>query len=305
MNKACEQGAAVITAMLVVALAATAAAFMMWQNHLWLRQVENIGHQAQARWIGRAAIKWATVILNEDKRDIDDESEKWASKLPPLPAEGGEVTGFMKDAQGLLNLNNLVQNGKRSQNDVVILTRLMIALDISPNLINALVDWIDADNEVSYPGGAEDIQYLAMEPPYRAANRMLEDVNELYRVQGFNREIIRKLQPYVTALPAPTTVNVNTAPAEVLMALCNGLQLADANTLIKKRSEHPFKDKADFQKQIPQGVQAQEESYNVNSRFFNAFAKSRNERVHVVYQALLQRPEQGKTNIVWLKQIEE
>jgi general secretion pathway protein K len=198
-----------------------------------------------------------------------------------------------------------VQNGKLSQNDVVILTRLMIALDISPNLINALADWIDSDNEVSYPGGAEDIQYLALEPPYRAANRMLEDVNELYRVQGFNREIIRKLQPYVSALPSPTTVNVNTAPAEVLVALCNGLQLADASVLIKSRAEHPFKDKADFQKKLPQGVQVSEESYNVNSRFFHASAISRKGRVQVVYQALLQRPEQGKTNIMWLKQIEE
>lgn len=305
MSTCREQGAAVITAMLVVALAATAASFMMWQNHLWLRQVENLSHQAQARWIARTAIQWGAAILDEDTRDVDDESEKWATNLPPLAAEGGEVTGFIKDAQGLINLNNLVRNGKLNQSDVVILTRLMIALEISPNSINALVDWMDADNEVTYPGGAEDAQYLALEPPYRAANRMLEDVNELYRVQGFSREVILKLQPYVTALPAATTINVNTAPAEVLMALCSGLQLADATALVKQRRDHPFKTRADFQKQLPQGVQARDEDYNVSSQFFSASAISRNGRVQVAFQALLERPAQGKTITLWLKQIEE
>lgn len=300
-----ELGVAVITAMLVVALAATAASFMMWQNHLWLRQVENLADQAQARWITRAAILWGAAILDEDTRDIDAENEKWAARLPPLTAEGGEVSGFIKDAQGLINLNNLVRNGRLSQNDVVILTRLMIALEINPDSINALVDWMDADNEVTYPGGAEDLQYLALEPPYRAANRMLEDVNELYRVQGFNREIIRKLQPFVTALPAPTSINVNTAPAEVLMALCSGLQTSDAAKLIKLRSNAPFKDKTDFQKQLPQGVQVHDEDYNVSSNFFNASAISRTGRVQVAYQALLERPGQGSTKIIWLKQIEE
>ncbi|MFH1494827.1 MAG: type II secretion system minor pseudopilin GspK [Pseudomonadota bacterium] len=305
MSTCREQGAAVITAMLVVALAATAASFMMWQNHLWLRQVENLDHQAQARWIARAAVQWGAAILDEDSRDIDHENEKWAASLPPLSAEGGEVTGFIKDAQGLINLNNLVRNGKRNQSDVVILTRLMIALEISPDSINALADWMDADNEITSPGGAEDMQYLALEPPYRAANRILEDVGELYRVQGFKRDTILKLQPFVTALPADTTINVNTAPAEVLMALCSGLQLADAMVLIKRRNSQAFKDKADFQKQLPQGVQARDEDYNVSSRFFYASAISRNERVQVAFQALLERPDQGKTKTLWIKQIEE
>lgn len=300
-----EQGAAVITALLVVALAATAASFMLRQNHLWLRQVENLDLQAQARWTARAAIQWGAAILDEDAREADDESEKWAARLPPLTAEGGEVTTFIKDAQGLFNLNNLVRNGKLSQGDVVILTRLMIALEINPDVINALVDWMDGDSEVTYPGGAEDMQYLALEPPYRAANRMLEDVSELYRVQGFNRAAILKLQPYVTALPAATAINVNSAPAEVLVAMCSGLQLADAAALVKHRGSHPFKDKADFQNQLPQGVQARDEDYNVGSSFFNASAISRNGRVQVAYQALLERPTQGRTRLLWLKQIEE
>jgi len=300
-----QDGAAVITAMLIVALAATAASFMMWQNHLWLRQVENLDAQAQARWTARAAIDWGRAVLEEDKRDVDHNGEKWATLLPPLAAEGGTVAGAISDAQGLFNLNNLVRDGKVSQGDVVILTRLMIALEIEPNLINALLDWLDADSEVTFPGGAEDMQYLALDPPYRAANRTLNDVNDLYRVQGFRQEQIARLRPFVVALPLATTINVNSAPAEVLVALCAGLPPAEARRLVELRTNGYFKDRADFRKHLADGIQVRDEDYNVNSGFFIATARARQGRVQTGYQALLERPAEGKTTILWLKQIEE
>lgn len=300
-----QRGAALITAMLIVALAATTASFMMWQNYLWLRQMENLDAQAQARWTARAAINWGRAVLEEDKREVDHNGEQWATQLPPLDVEGGQVAGTIRDAQGLFNLNNLVRGGKVSQGDVVILTRLMIALEIDPNLINALVDWMDADSEVTFPGGAEDMQYLALDPPYRAANRMLDDVSDLYRVKGFSAQQVERLRPFVVALPAPTTINVNTAPAEVLTAMCAGLQAADAKKLVELRSTAYFKDRADFRGHLAEGIQVRDEDYNVNSGFFIATARVRQGRVQTGYQALLQRDGSGKTTIMWLKQIEE
>lgn len=300
-----QRGAAVITAMLIVALAATTASFMMWQNYLWLRQVENLDDQAQARWIARAAINWGRAVLEEDKREVDHNGEQWATLLPPLAAEGGTVAGTIRDAQGLFNLNNLVRNGKVSQNDVVILTRLMIALEIDPTLINALLDWMDEDSEVTYPGGAEDMQYLALDPPYRAANRMLNDVSDLYRVQGFGQDQVERLRPFVVALPLATTINVNTAPAEVLAALCAGLPLAEAKKLVELRGNAYFKDPADFRKHLAEGIQLRDEDYNVNSAFFIATAHARHGRAQAGYQALLERSAEGRTTIMWLKQIEE
>lgn len=300
-----EYGAAVITAILVVALAATTASFMMWQNHLWLRQVENLDAQAQARWTSRAAINWGRAVLEEDKREVDHTGEQWAALPPPFVTEGGEVTGVIRDVQGLFNLNNLVRNGKVSQGDVVILSRLMILLDINPNLTNALVDWLDADSEISQPGGAEDMQYLALDPPYRAANRALNEISELYRIQGFSQASVERLKPFVTALPEPTTINVNTAPAEVLSALCAGLQLADAKTLVEQRAKTHFKNQADFRKFLAEGIQLRDEDYNINSHYFTATTRTRQNRVQAAYQALLERSAEGKTKIVWLKQIEE
>ena len=53
-----QAGMAVITAMLLVALAASAATFLLWRQQLWLRQVENIAARAQADALARATIEW-------------------------------------------------------------------------------------------------------------------------------------------------------------------------------------------------------------------------------------------------------
>ena len=42
------------------------------------------------------------------------------------------------------------------------------------------------------------------------------EVEDLLAVKGFTPEIVNKLRPFVTVLPDPTPVNVNTAPPEVL-----------------------------------------------------------------------------------------
>ncbi len=289
-------------AMLIVALAATAAAHMMWQNHLWLRQVENIAQQAQARWVARAAVHWAGAILQEDKNAYDHDSEQWALRLPPLEVEGGEIQGWVTDAQAKFNLNNLVQGGRQNQTELAMAKRLFKQQGLDEKRLNALLDALDEDSEVSYPGGAEDMQYLALTPPARAANRPLQSVSELLRIQGFTADDIRRIQPYVTALPAKTEINVNSAPAELLSALCDGLTESEARIIIKRR---PFKDKESFRMLLPEKAAPPDAAHGVKSQYFLASIHSRFERIQVAYDALLERKEKGKPGIVQLIQREE
>ena len=74
-------------------------------------------------------------------------------------------------------------------------------------------------------GGAESSYYKTLNPPYSARNAKMTTVNELSLVKGFTTDMVAKLGPFVTVYanqgePFPDqTVNVNTAPKEVLMAL--------------------------------------------------------------------------------------
>lgn len=301
-----QRGMAVITAILVVALVASAASFMAWQQQLWVRQVENLSQQAQSRVVVLAALQWARSALAQDARNntVDHLDEGWAKTLAPLPVEGGDLAGGLTDQQGLFNLNSLVREGKTSANDLAVFLKLLELLQLSPDLASAVIDWIDPDAEVTYPGGAEDGDYLALDLPYRAGNRALTTVDGLYRLKGFNAAAVERLRPFVTALPQPTPVNVNTAPAEVLAAAIADLPLDQAQALVKARKGRHFKDLADFRARLPNTVtQVNDTVLSVGSRYFLVSGHARFGRAKVGYLALLERETTAWPKLVWQKNI--
>jgi general secretion pathway protein K len=301
-----QRGMAIITAVLVVALVASAASFMAWQQQLWVRQVENLNQQAQSRVVVMAALQWARSVLAQDARDntVDHLDEGWASTPAPLPVEGGELAGGVSDQQGLFNLNSLVRAGKTSASDVAVFRKLLELLQLPPDLAGAVVDWIDPDFEVTYPGGAEDMVYLAPDPAYRAATRALTTVDGLARLKGFDTETIERLRPFVTALPQPTTINLNTAPAEVLAASIADLSLQQAQALVNARKGQHFTEVADFRARLPESVkQVNDAVLGVASRYFLVSGHARFGRAKVGYAALLERDATGWPKLVWQKNI--
>ena len=101
MRERAQRGVAVGMALLVVALATSAATYILWQQSLWVRQVENLNARAQADAIARAAANWAATILAEDDPAIDHLGENWARRMPPFPAEQAQVVGGMVDEQAI------------------------------------------------------------------------------------------------------------------------------------------------------------------------------------------------------------
>jgi general secretion pathway protein K len=290
-----QNGVAIIMVLLIVALATSLAAFIATQQNLWQRQVESQIDRTQARRIGIAAIDWARAILADDARTskIDTDKEIWASRLPAMQVENGEVTGMIEDRQGLFNLNNLVRNGVASASDVAQFQRLLELLGLPTELANALADWMDADSETQYPGGAENDYYLALPHPYRAANRPLAEIGELSLVKGFDRKIIERLRPFVAVLPMTGAINVNFAPPEVLAAVVDNTSLADARLLVQQRGVRPFQDLKDFKQHLPHGgtgvPDSSFSSITFSSQFFLVTGRATVGRAQVTTQALLYR----------------
>ena len=236
-----QSGLALITAMLVIAIVVTVAAYLSLGQQVWLRQAQNLLDMTQAGAVARGAFDLAAILLAEDKKNstTDNLTETWARPIPVFPVEGGAVTAAISDAQGRFNLNNLAlaNPGIHSR----IFRGLLTSLKLNPDLTDALIDWLDSDSDIR-ANGAEDNEYLALPTPYRAANQPLQSVDELRLVRGFDAEVVQKLRPWVTVLPmapAGTTINVNTASALVLSALC-GISLPDAEQLVTDRDKNPY-----------------------------------------------------------------
>ncbi|MFH1603469.1 MAG: type II secretion system minor pseudopilin GspK [Pseudomonadota bacterium] len=218
-----------------------------------------------------------------------------------MPVDNGELLGHIEDQQGAFNLNNLVSNGKVNVTQLAHFQRLLSILSLPPELADALADWIDQDSEPQPRGGAEDAYYLELDPPYLAANRPLIDVAELALVRGFDDNVRARLRPFVTALPETTPVNVNTASAEVIAAVVDGLGLGGAQTMVTQRDRTYFRDPAEFINRLPRGTTAEAQDISVSSNFFLATLRVTIGGAQARGAALLWRSSGGWPAIVWRK----
>ena len=298
-----QQGVAIVLAMGVVALAAMAAAAILVSQSTWARPVELTTDHIQARAVLLAGADWARAVLADDRlvSNVDHLGEPWALKLPPLPVENGELIGQIEDQQGAFNLNNLVTEGKINVTQLAHFRSLLATLGLPPELADALADWIDTDSEPQPRDGAEDAYYLTRNPPYLAANQPLIDVAELALVRGFDDNVRARLRKYVTALPGSTAINVNTAPAEVIAAVVNGLDLGSAQTLVAQRDRAYFLSNEDFIRQLPRGAEVAAGDIGVSSNYFIATLRVTIGGAQARGKALLARGGSGWPAVLWRK----
>ncbi len=298
-----QRGLAAITAILIVAVAASAATLMLAQQSAMLDQTMLVATRAQADLYARAGLDWARGILIEDARTagtIDTLEEGWAKPIAGLPVERAIVAGAIADEQGKFNLNNLLKGTQKSPEDMEIFKRLLESLALDPGLRDAVLDWIDPDGDLASTSGAEDAYYLSLRRPYRAANQPMVQVEELYRVRGFDAATVAKLRPHVTALPGRTSVNVNTAGATVLAALLPEIAKDRIARFIIDRRTRPLATKQEivqWAKEAPPG--AVNDGLDVKSAFFSVRIQVAQDDVELATDALVQRLPNGAANVVW------
>jgi len=244
------QGVALITAMLIVALASIAAVAVTARQQIDIRRSANLMNGEQSYQFALGVESWAVQLLTRDRKDnkTDTLKEDWAKQLPPLSVEGGQVAGHIEDLQGRYNLNNIVDSatGKATVETIKPLQRLLQALEIPPDLSWAVADWLDNDLDININGGAEDDTYTRLQPAYRTANGQMGSSSELLLIHGFEPKYYVKIEPYVCALPVRTKINVNTAAAPVLVTLSDDLSLGGAEAIVEERKDQPFADIAAF-----------------------------------------------------------
>ena len=264
------RGAAIVMAMLLAALAATIAATLLWQQQRWAGEYERRRDQVQAQALAMAGVQWARQIVFENAPPSTVHlGQPWAFRLPSTPIENGSIGGYITDAQGRLNVNNLVATGPGATAARAALQRLFGELGVPATLLNAIADWVDADDQTTDGGGAEDNYYLAQTgAPGLAANAPVRRVAELLSVRGADPMLIGRLRPFVDALDAPTAINVNTAPAEVLVAAIGGLDATGAAALVASRTQTPFGSIADFRSRLRSDLNIDETILAVRSDWF-------------------------------------
>jgi len=247
INKA--NGVALISVLLVLAIASVAVVSMSTARQADIRRTDNQSSTAQRwQWI-QSLEQQAGVLLLQDARDSNNDSaeERWRRHTFNIEMAGQVATAQIADLQGKINLNNLIRDGEASPEDIGRLRRLLTILQLEPKLVDVIVDWIDADMEIRYPDGAEDETYTRKRPSYRAANRPFADLSELLLVEGIDRKVYQTLSPYVFVADDYAPLNINTAEAKVLRCLADGISADQAESMYRAAGK-PFTKVEDFLK---------------------------------------------------------
>lgn len=291
MRRRQQRGVAVVTALLMMALAVSIVAGLFWQQQVQIRLVDNQRLRIQEEWLLRDMLDWAQRLLIEDDRQsiIDYEGEAWSRPLAAAPVTNDTaqavLNGAIVDAQGRFNLNNLSDDGQIDPVETATFARLLSGQNIGAQLAQAT---------------AQTIATLQRQNAADAANSRMRlwQLDDLLSIPGYSPDMLRRLRRLVVLLPESTPINVNTAPAEVIAALY-GMPLANALALVEERRRAYFRDAADFSNRMrnrnlpePGGQIA------FGSHFFLVDSDVRIGQGSLQTQALIQR-DSGQARILW------
>lgn len=296
-----QQGYVIITAILFVSLVTLVLSGMLWQQSRIIGQLHALQDRQQARTYADAAQHWAKAILAEDRNAsrIDHLQEIWAMPLAATRFEGAEISGKITDQQAAFNLNNLIIANQLNAFNLRTTQSILRAAALPDTLAEKIADWIDADTQVRQHG-AEDAEYQKTQPEALTANQPLLHIAELAQIKGITASQIQRLQGWVTALPAPTTININTASAEVLQLTIPQITPELAQNIVKLRQEAAFTDLADFRQRIQApDVPVYEANIAVNSRYFLVSCTARFGQSQVAVESLLMREDHGWPSRLW------
>ncbi len=215
---------AMLMALVLLAIATTLAISMWYNNQLSVARINNLQQTYQAKHYSQGLLLWAGDILREDykqERKHDSNLDPWLQGIQGMVVEDALLSGTLVGLDGRFNVNNLVIQGQKSAPHVAFMRRLLQALELDVNLVDKMMDWMDAD-QVPEPNGAEDFVYLARSPAYQTSGRHFQHVGQLALLDGLSSDEFNRLLPHVTALPISnqaTRMNVNTMSPLLLMAL--------------------------------------------------------------------------------------
>jgi general secretion pathway protein K len=218
-----QRGIALITALVLVAIAAVLATAIGFASAMSARRASTMFGADQSLLAGEGAEAMAAYVLKQSASATMSLDQPWAQPYGPFELGDGVTLEFaqIEDQQGKFNINNLATgaNGATDSNWEQLFQQLLVQVGLETKWAGILADWIDADNTPNTPDGAEDSVYLTQTPPYRAANLPITSISELLALPGFGRDRYDRLKPYITALPPGNSINVCTASGVVLDAL--------------------------------------------------------------------------------------
>ena len=246
-----ERGVALVLTLLILTLLVVAGLEFNRAMRVEASLAGNFRDLTQASYVAQSGVEIARALIQEDDPSYDGPDERWTqfeilAYLSHQLFPEGYFTGQIVDESSKFNPNGLidaygnVDSKKKSQ-----LERLLSLLRHEPEVIDAILDWLDPDDQ-RRPLGAEREYYTALKTPYTPKNGPFDSLEEMLLIKGFvssifyGTDVREGLGKYLT-IYSEGKININTASLPVLMSLSPKVDQAMAQMVLDYRREKPFR----------------------------------------------------------------
>lgn len=239
MKRSRQCGIAVITVLLALAIAVLICSEVISRVYGGVKRSESHFNRQQAWQYALGGEAMARQILAADfEQDklatkVDHFHEKWAQPEQKLVVPQGSVSFEIYDMQSRFNLNNVVsREGAIQSAQVEVLQKLMAYVGVSSHYADMAARWASYDNDNEDLYGTDKLNY-------RAGDTQFGSVSELRLLRDMKLPEYNRVAPFLSALPVPVRININTAPEQVLVALTDGSEqsIALVQNFVAQRSQ--------------------------------------------------------------------
>ena len=304
-KRSTQRGSATIIALIAVSLITICVTSLFWQQNFEIRKTSIFKENAQISWLQRPLIELVRLVLRIDlvnDPNVDHLGEIWALpiensrvedylKTQNLPEDLRNIqfSGYIQDAQGLFNITNLWDTNLSAPNlsGIQSFATLLQKIGLDKSLAEQTARYVLSSN---------------LKPQY---------LDDLINVPGYSAETLKRLSRFAIVLPEPTTVNVNTTSAEVLLALVPTFSEADAERFVQLRTSAPLKNKEDILRLFnvikPNQMTPVTNQMDVRSNYWLANTNMVIDQRNINSQTLIKRSntpqaDRNYTSVLWTKQ---
>ena len=237
-----NRGMALLLTILVISLITVITLRFNMSMRSSLTSASNLQDAIALDNMAKSAFNTARAVLSDDasKSSFDTLHEDWANLAAAAPYfsyffNRGQGGLEIKDHSGRIQINSLLkrqgdswvvnEEQKKIWLNLLSAEEYGLSEDDSLAIVEAIIDWLDEDDEPSGFGGAESSYYQVLEKPYEPRNGPMEFIEELLLVKGVTKELYFGTEEFpgladlVTPYGRDGKININTADPFVLRAL--------------------------------------------------------------------------------------
>ena len=230
-----ERGVALVLVILMISIIIAVTLQLNISSRSEIYEAANLGDGIRAACAAKSGFYMGEALLNDDTNNFDSLNEDWA-KVELVSA--GSKTLFdgeyfqlnIEDESGRIPINKLIKENNQYNAGIKELLKTFLSLpefnldeQQVRDIVDAIKDWIDEDNEVT-EFGAENMYYGGLEEPYACKNASLDYIEELLMIKGITEDLYYGtsdtpgIAKYLT-LHGEGKININTTPNLILKAL--------------------------------------------------------------------------------------